>query len=82
MNWVILGILTCVGAYDIYLSVKDHPTLSQQYQKIFATWIDMIILAVILTALCFLEPIHIALRIWIAGICGHICWPNKERYKH
>ena len=80
MNWIILGILICVGIYDIYLSIVDHPTLSQQYQKLLPTWKDMIILAIVLTALCYLESIHPALRIWIAGISGHIVWPNKERY--
>lgn len=81
MNYVILAMLIGIGIYDIYLSLKDHPTLSQQYQKLLPTWVDVIILACILTGLSYLEQIHPALRIWIAGICGHICWPNKERYK-
>ena len=37
MNYVILALLIGVGIYDIYLSLKDHPTLSQQYQKLLPT---------------------------------------------
>lgn len=79
MNYVILAGLIATGVYDVILSVKDKETLSQQYQKLFPTWIDIIILAANLTLLCFL-PIHPALKIWMAGISGHICWPNKERF--
>ena len=81
MNYIIVALLFAVAAYDIFLSIGKEPTLSQQYQKLFSTWKDMIILGVALTALCFAEFIHPAIRIWIAGVLGHICWPNKETYK-
>jgi len=80
MNYVILTVLALVTIYNIFLSMNKRATLSQRYQKLLPTWADMIILGAILTGLCFLPMIHPALRIWIAGICGHICWPNKERY--
>lgn len=81
MNYIILTLLIIVGIYDVYLFVVKRPTVSQQYQKFFPTWKDLIFLAIILTSLCFLSSVHPALRIWIAGIAGHICWPNKERYE-
>lgn len=79
MNYVILAMLIVVGGFNIGLSLEGHPTISQRYQKLFPTWLDMIILALVLIVLCFL-PIHPALKVWIASLCGHICWPNKERY--
>ena len=81
MNYVILALLIGVEIFDIYLSLKDQPTISQEYQKLLPTWQDIIVLAMALTSLCFLEAVHPALRIWIAGILGHVFWPNKERYK-
>ncbi len=81
MNYLILAILILIGGYDVYLSIKKHPTLSQQYQKLLPTWQDVIVLAFLLAGLCFMPEIHPALRIWMGGILGHIVWPNKERYQ-
>lgn len=81
MNYVILILLIAIAIYNIYLSLTKQNTLSQQYQRLFPAWLDVIILVGILTGLCFLSTVHIALRIWIAGICGHVCWSNKERYE-
>lgn len=80
MNYVILTILVLIGIYDIWLAFTDKPTLSQQYQKLLPTWVDIIVLAILLVGLCFLTAIHPAIRIWLAAICGHIIFPNKERY--
>lgn len=81
MNYVLLIILIATGVYDLYLVFKKHPTLSQQYQKLFPTWVDMIVFGVLLYSLltCCMW-VDWRLKVTIMGIIGHICWPNKERY--
>lgn len=86
MNYVILVLLIAVGVFDIYLVYRKVPTLSQRYQLLLPTWADMILLGLILSLLCFkIGPVDLTwidarLRVWIAGMCGHVFWPNKETF--
>jgi len=81
LNLTVLAALIVIGVYDIWLCIQKRPTLSQRYQKLFPTFVDVAFLGIILVGLCFLWFIHPALRIWVAGIAGHICWPNKETFE-
>lgn len=82
MNYVILVLLIAVGVYDLYLALKKHPTLSQQYQRLLPTWMDVILFGCILFNMltCFMW-VDWRLKVVIMGIIGHIVWPNKERYE-
>ena len=82
MNYIVLIMLILIGIYDLYLVVKKHPTLSQQYQKLLPTWIDMVIFVCCLFALINGLPwVDWRLKVAIMGIIGHVVWPNKERYE-
>jgi len=82
MNYVIMALLIVVGVYDIYLVIKIHPTLSQQYQRLFPGWADMIIFNVALYFLITGFPwIDWRLKVVMSGIIGHIVWANRERYE-
>jgi hypothetical protein len=80
LDIVILLAMIIIGGYDLFLWREDRPTLSEQYQKLFPTLVDLIIFLVIFVALCYLSFVAVPVRIGIAGICGHICLPNRERY--
>ncbi len=80
INYLALALLIVVCVYDIYLSIKKKETLSQQYQKLFTTYVDIVVLAGVLVALCYLAVLNPALRIFIAGIASHVVWPNKETH--
>ena len=81
MNYVLLVILIAVGIYDIYLTAKKHPTLSQQYQALLPTWADMVVFgAALYILLAELSWVDWRLKVIMAAIAGHIFWPNKERY--
>lgn len=84
MNYVILILLIVVGVYDLYLAIKKHPTLSQQYQRLLPTWADMVVFGVCLYALTTDGNLFVwvdwRLKVAIMGIIGHVVWPNKERY--
>ena len=84
MNYVVIALLVVVGIYDIYLAVKKHPTISQQYQALFPTWMDMIICGLVMYTLIAHHPwLDWRLKVLIAGIIGHVVWSNSERYgKH
>lgn len=82
MNYIVLALLIAVGLYDLYLVVRRHPTLSQQYQKLCPTWLDVLIfgmwLYILLTSNMWMDW---RLKVAIMGIIGHVVWPNKERYE-
>ena len=81
MNYVLIVLLIAVGVYDIYLAIKKHPTLSQQYQKLFPTWLDLIMLNVLLfILLTHFMWIDWRLKVVMSMTLGHICWSNSERY--
>ncbi|KKM61556.1 hypothetical protein LCGC14_1530480 [marine sediment metagenome] len=86
MNYVILTILLAAGIFDIFLSVTARTTISQAYQKLFRTWIDIGIFAAGLAGLCvwhYYQPeLDFTLAVVMAGVWGHIVFPNKERYKY
>jgi len=81
MNYIVLILLIAMGVYDLYLVAKQHPTLSQQYQKLLPGWADLIVFNV---ALYFLITgfswMDWRLKVTIMGIVGHIVWANRERY--
>lgn len=82
MNYVLLIMLIATGVYDLYLVIKKHPTLSQQYQKLFPTWLDLCFMGLILyTLLAGFPWMDYRIKTVIAMIVGHIFWPNKERYE-
>ena len=82
MNYVLIVLLVAIGLYDLYLVVKKHPTLSQQYQKLFPKWLDMIIfgitLYVLLTSFMWVDW---RLKVVIGMFAGHVLFPNKETYE-
>ena len=84
MNYCVLSVLVGLGLWDIYLSAKDKPTLSQMYQKLLPTWADLIVFACGLTGLCFWKyywpELDFTLAVVMAGFFGHVTFPNKERY--
>ena len=81
MNYIVLILLIATGVYDLYLVAKDHPTLSQQYQKLLPGWADMIVFGLILwTLLVGHMWMDWRLKVVMAGIIGHIVWSNRERY--
>ncbi len=81
MNYIVLILLIATGIYDLYLVVKKHPTLSQQYQRLLPTWVDMIIFGIVLYSLLTGHMwMDWRLKVAIMGIIGHVVWPNKERY--
>lgn len=82
MNWILLALLIVTGLYDIYLVVKRHPTLSQQYQKLFPAWVDMVSFVQMLCLLLFcFSWMDWRIKIIIAAFGGHILFPSKETYK-
>jgi len=85
MNYIILAILLIIGGYDLYLAIRDRTTLSQAYQKLFPTWIDIIFFTAGLIGLCYwkdkMPELDFRLMVVMAGFWGHITFPNKERYK-
>ena len=82
MNYIVLILLIAIGIYDLYLAAKKHPTLSQQYQRLLPGWADLIVFNVILYFLIVGFPwMDWRLKVVIAGIVGHICWSNRERYE-
>ncbi len=81
MNYIVLILLIATGIYDLYLVIKKHPTLSQQYQKLLPTWADTIIFGIVLYSLITqISWMDWRLKVAIMGIIGHVVWPNKERY--
>lgn len=72
-------IIVVIGLYDLVLILSYKPTISQAYQRLFPTWVDMIVLAALIVGVCFL-PISYILKVLLGAIAGHVCWPNKERW--
>lgn len=81
MNYIVLILLIATGIYDLYLVIKKHSTLSQQYQKLLPGWADIIIFnAVLYLLITGLPWMDWRLKVAIAGIIGHVVWANRERY--
>lgn len=84
MNYIILVILLIIGGLDVFLSATGQRTISQAYQMIFPTFIDIIIFTTGLVALCvwhhFRPELDFSLAVVMAGFWGHVTFPNKERY--
>ncbi len=82
MNYILIILLIAMGLYDLYLVRKKRSTLSQQYQKLFPTWVDLIILGIclyfLLTGFAWVDP---RIKIVVAMVLGHVCWSNRERYE-
>ena len=85
MNYVVLVILLAVGIYNLSLSIRKMPTISQMYQKIFPTWFDIMVFVIGETGICiwkhYCPELDSSLMVWMAGFFGHVTFPNKERYK-
>jgi len=81
MNYIVIALMLGALAYDIKLIRDGKPTISQAYQKVFPTWLDIIVTVVMATGICFttLDP---TIKTLLGVIVGHIIWPNKERYRH
>lgn len=84
MNYIIVTILLIIGAIDVLLVFTRQRTISQAIQKLFPTWVDMIIFVVGLVGLCVLHyyrlELDFTLSVIMAGFWGHIWFPNQERY--
>ncbi|HDY66666.1 MAG TPA: hypothetical protein ENH85_02620 [Candidatus Scalindua sp.] len=84
MNYIILVILLIIGVFDMFLSFTKQRTISQAYQMIFPTFIDIIIFTAGLVGICvwhyFKPELDFSLAVVMAGFFGHITFPNKERY--
>lgn len=85
MNYIVLAICLILLGITTYLELKGKPTLSQQYQKIFPTWLDVIFFAIGILGLTiwrhYCSELHIALYGYMCGFWGHVTFPNKERYE-
>ena len=81
-GWVIV-VLVVVGIYDLQLYLTGKPTLSQMYQKLFPTWVDMMVfIACLIVITSIPEPLlGVFPRVLMGGVSGHITWPNTETYK-
>ena len=84
INYVILAGLVAVGIYELKLIKDKKPTISQQYQKLFGSLVDMVIFVVGLVGIClvnwYLFKIDLTLAVVIAGFWGHVTFANKETH--
>jgi len=84
MNYIVLIGVVGLGVWTAVLAIKKKPTLSQRYQKLFPTWLDIIIFSIGLAGICFwkymMPELNTALAIVMAGFWGHVTFPNKERF--
>jgi len=75
--WVILGIILVI---DCWLEFNHRITISEWYQSIFRTQIDLLIMCGVFIGIIFI-PTSIPLKIFLGLLAGHVFWPNKERFK-
>jgi len=80
LNELAIFLIAVVALYDIVLIMQYKPTISQAYQKLFPTWLDVIILIPVVVGICFL-PISYVLRILLGVVAGHVFFPNKELWR-
>lgn len=79
LNGAAIFILAAVALYDLWLCGARLPTISQAYQELFPTRVDLAILATVTAGICLL-PIWPALRVVMGVAAGHVFWANRERH--
>ena len=85
--WIQLVILIGIGGYDIYLAVKDKPTLTHLWQALWPQKVDVIIFMAISGAIlyylatCKAEYALQGMVLYIYGaVNAHLNWISKERH--
>ena len=80
LNLAVVFTLAAIALYDLWLAGARLPTISEAYQALFSTKVDLAILVGVTVGICLL-PIWPALRVIMGVAAGHVFWANKERYQ-
>jgi len=80
VDLIILSLLILVLGFDLWLELTGRTTISEYYQRLLPTRLDLVVLVGVVIGIYF-APIHIALKVVLSAIAGHLFWPNMERYR-
>ena len=79
MNDVVTFITLVVLMYDLWLVLVGKPTISQEYQKLFPSYIDLLIAIPVVVSVYFIS-VNLVVKLVLIFLAGHVFFPNKERY--
>ena len=81
INDLALFIVLAVGLYDVWLIAAGKETISCRFQRLFPTWVDMILLVAVVIGI-YILPILCWLKVLLGVVGGHVFWPNRERWHY
>lgn len=80
LDLLLLFFVAVAFLYDAFLVEVGEPTISQSYQALFPTWVDILISLPVVAVIYFLH-VHQGIKAILFYLAGHIFFPNKERFK-
>jgi len=80
MSTAILVIVSLVLLFDLWLVYMRQPTISQRYQAMFPTYVDLVVMCLLIPLIVHVE-VRDVVKVVLAVLAGHLFFPNKELWK-
>ena len=81
MNLFVLILLGEIVVIDLFLELTHRRTISEWYQALFPTWVDICNLTAFVIAIGYFLDVNCWIKLLLGTLAGHLFWPNKERHK-